>query len=385
MMSLDEGATSPLAAAWGLSSSYSKALASSPPFSALSMPSSVVYHPAPGDDQVLTVGTVKQMLMAHGSRQEKINKANARMQSLNFLIHMSTASRLHGVQQQYGVVKHEIKEGQKRLLRLQQEVAVQADQLEEAEAKVAALGQDVQQQQEQCQALSKDLEQQRTKLTETILDYDAKLTRQEALLQEQDHALKVLLAERLRAELGVEAGLFCLALWLSGRPLLQFPARAVLSVLWTVWYGKKKGNAVTRRSRKARYLFLMALTRLAMIWTVLRQLRSLAMSYGLLSLPQEGHSKQTTYYHVLQSLWHDYCPRPDLQLLPPLPPLLRSCLNSFGCCPPTQTKPSTPSSPSSAPLSAATLSLPASSSFLSSSSSACSSSSSTSTSSSPFP
>ncbi|KAI8823441.1 uncharacterized protein EV422DRAFT_355320 [Fimicolochytrium jonesii] len=151
-------------------------------------------------------------------RQQKgINKMNAKLISVNYLVNLANFSRNRQLQQA-------VAQGQKQVLELQRTVASLEDGVDlltvEADVQRQTVGR-----------LKCALDSTRSLLESTIVEYRHEMGRQQEVLRKQSSAIGQLYKSRFNQDFILDSGIFLLCIWISNTTLVQMPLKAGVEVL----------------------------------------------------------------------------------------------------------------------------------------------------------
>ncbi len=223
-------------------------------------------------------------------RQEQINKVSAQLHTLNFLFNYANSSRYRNLNDQYQLIRQDIRQGQSIVMRMQDSLKSQAESVEHLEANVLQLSETVDEQGRLYVDLHHEVAVQKKELAEAIDDYDRRLREQEQLIAQQEETLRAMQQHRFRTDFGVDCFIVTLAYFASHSRVLRFflglfsSAVSRLSMMRT----KSSQNPLIFKQHKQRVAsrtrMLVAGSQLIAWAGLVRYLRLLAVMNGVHSL-----------------------------------------------------------------------------------------------------
>lgn len=184
--------------------------------------------------------------------QKEINQASARLLTINYIVNITNFCRTHQLHQN-------IVEGQKKIAELENTIQVLENFIEDINV-------ENEMNKQTAERLKSSLDDTRAILENAIQEYRKEMNDHRKILKKQNRYIESIQNSKVNQDLLVDAGIFCISLYLVNLPIIDFPIHSVFQTLMQP--GRRRA-------------FTKQLAKLIMVILLVRKFRQFAIQYGI--------------------------------------------------------------------------------------------------------
>ncbi|KAI9033369.1 hypothetical protein DFJ74DRAFT_763596 [Hyaloraphidium curvatum] len=202
--------------------------------------------------------------------QREVNAANSRLFSLSYVVQMHNYARTRQLMK-------DVARGKREVMSLQTNV-------KELEQDVENITVDLEAQKAQAAVFKKNLENTQSLLNKIMVDYRDELNRQREVLRRQQKYLGSMYSAKLSQDLALDMFILIFGVYIVSHPFIRHPLNflaASFNQLVPMLLRRNESVGTYRAAAEQRGIFLQRLIRIIAFVTFVRNVRELAMGYGL--------------------------------------------------------------------------------------------------------